>query len=68
MLARVIPHDFGLILSMLNLMKEVNLLRFINLKHCIPNIKPCNETLSAFHFPEAMQHNFVLKFHTHFLE
>ena len=31
-------------------------------------MKPCSETLLTFHFPEAMQHSFVLKFHTHPLE
>ena len=28
----------------------------------------CSETLLIFHFPEAIQNKFVLKFYTHFLD
>ena len=40
----------------------------IILKHYMPINKPCSETLLTIHFPKAMQHPFVLKFHTHSLE
>ena len=40
-----------------------------DLKHCIPDIEsPCSGTLLKFQFPEAILHNFVLKFHTHPIE
>ena len=29
---------------------------------------PCSDTLLTFYFPEAILHNFVLKFHTHPVE
>ena len=29
---------------------------------------PCSETLLIFHFPEAIQNKFFLKFYTHFLD
>ena len=40
----------------------------INLKHWILIWTLCSKTLLTFHFPEAMQHNLVLKFHTRPLE
>ena len=38
-----------------------------DLKHFI-RWNSCIETLLALYFPKAMQHNFVLEFHTHFEE